>query len=73
MHLRENLALLPAGDAASGAASGSLRTFVTDEASRFTMLAARFLNMQIEQPTLVDPHALYALPADQTVTLRATG
>jgi glutamate racemase len=53
--------------------SGSLRTFVTDEASRFTMLAARFLDMQIAPPTLVDPHMLYALPTDQTPILRATG
>lgn len=33
--------------------SGTLRTFVTDDPQRFAMLAARFLDMEIEKPTLV--------------------
>ncbi|MDP9172519.1 MAG: glutamate racemase [Planctomycetota bacterium] len=52
---------------------GTLRAFVTDDAARFTMLAARFLDMEISPPTLVDPHALYASPAREAITLRATG
>jgi hypothetical protein len=35
-------------------ASGSLRTFVTDDPDRFVLLAARFLGMEIERPTLVE-------------------
>jgi glutamate racemase len=53
-------------------ATGTLQTFVTDEASRFTMLAAKFLDMRIEAPTLVDPHSLYATHND-AMALRPTG
>jgi glutamate racemase len=36
-------------------ATGSLRTFVTDDPKRFVLLAARFLGMEIDPPTLVQP------------------
>jgi glutamate racemase len=36
-------------------ATGSLRTFVTDDPNRFALLAARFLGMEIDPPTLVEP------------------
>jgi glutamate racemase len=39
-------------------ATGSLRTFVTDDPDRFAFLAARFLGMEIERPTLVEPGEL---------------
>jgi glutamate racemase len=35
-------------------AIGRLRTFVTDDPDRFAALAARFLDMEIERPTLVN-------------------
>lgn len=35
------------------AATGTLRTFVTDDPERFAAMAARFLEMEIEKPTLV--------------------
>jgi glutamate racemase len=37
-------------------AAGRLRTFVTDDPDRFAALAARFLEMEIERPTLVRPN-----------------
>jgi glutamate racemase len=37
-------------------AAGRLRTFVTDDPDRFAALAARFLEMEIEKPTLVKPN-----------------
>ena len=37
-------------------ATGRLRTFVTDDPDRFGALAARFLEMEIERPTLVKPN-----------------
>jgi glutamate racemase len=48
---------------------GSLRTFVTDDARRFTALASRFLGMKIDPPTLVEPWQLYT--ADEPPLLRA--
>jgi glutamate racemase len=38
-----------------GTPTGRLRTFVTDDPDRFVALAARFLDMEIERPTLVKP------------------
>jgi glutamate racemase len=35
--------------------TGRLRTFVTDDPDRFATLAARFLELEIERPTLVRP------------------
>ncbi|HEX4056431.1 MAG TPA: glutamate racemase [Tepidisphaeraceae bacterium] len=52
-------------------AAGSLRTFVTDDPNRFVLLAARFLGMEIDPPTLVEPRDLPET-ADRT-PLRATG
>ena len=44
---------------------GTLRTFVTDDPSRFKKLASRFLGVSIELPTWVSPDELYALrPTD---------
>jgi glutamate racemase len=52
-------------------AVGSLRTFVTDDPERFASLAARFLGMDIESPTLVD---LSDGPeSDELAALRPTG
>ena len=39
-----------------GMPTGRLRTFVTDDPDRFVALAARFLEMEIERPTLVKPN-----------------
>jgi glutamate racemase len=47
--------------------SGSLHSFVTDDAWRFTTLASRFLGMQIDPPTLVEPPQLDAGDADEAV------
>jgi len=44
--------------------SGSLRSFVTDDAWRFTTLASRFLGLKIDPPTLVEPGQLDATDAD---------
>jgi hypothetical protein len=47
-----------------------LRTFVTDDPDRFAMLASRFLEMEIERPTLVKP----LMPdVSAPVVLRAAG
>jgi glutamate racemase len=48
-------------------AAGSLRTFVSDDPERFASLAARFLEMEIEPPTLVRPE--YAAKAEPRVQL----
>ena len=40
---------------ATAANESSLRTFVTDDPERFVLLAWRFLDMEIEKPTLVKP------------------
>jgi glutamate racemase len=46
---------------------GTLRTFVTDDPSRFKKLASRFLGVPIDLPTWVSPDELYALcPAPRT-------
>jgi len=55
----------------SPSASGTLRTFVTDDPERFAMLASRFLEMEIEPPTLVKP--LEAPEPSAPVALRAAG
>ena len=39
---------------------GTLRTFVTDDPSRFKKLASRFLGVPIDLPTWVSPDELYA-------------
>ena len=52
-------------------ATGTLRTFVTDDPDRFAALAARFLEMEIEKPTLVKPNAQPDSPAPSI--LRAAG
>jgi len=39
---------------------GTLRSFVTDDPSRFKKLASRFLGVSIELPTWVSPDELYA-------------
>jgi glutamate racemase len=54
----------------SPSATGTLRTFVTDDPERFAMLASRFLEMEIEPPTLVKP--LVPEPS-APVVLRAAG
>lgn len=59
---------------------GSLRSFVTDDAWRFTTLASRFLGTRIDPPTLVETRQLYAqdpdaaenTAADTAVALRVT-
>jgi len=54
----------------SPSATGTLRTFVTDDPERFAMLASRFLEMEIERPTLVKP----LMPdVSAPVVLRAAG
>jgi glutamate racemase len=54
-----------AGMDAQNSVTGSLRTFVTDDPERFAFLAARFLGMEIERPTLVEPDELGGdLPED---------
>jgi len=55
----------------SPSATGTLRTFVTDDPERFAMLASRFLEMEIEPPTLVKP--LDAPEPSAPVVLRAAG
>lgn len=40
--------------------SGTLKTFVTDDPSRFKKLASRFLGVPIDLPTWVSPDELYA-------------
>jgi len=55
----------------SPSATGTLRTFVTDDPERFAMLASRFLEMEIERPTLVKP--LDAPELSAPVVLRAAG
>lgn len=42
---------------------GTLRTFVTDDPSRFRKLASRFLGVPIDLPTWVSPDELYATRA----------
>jgi len=56
--------------------TGSLRTFVTDDPDRFAFLASRFLGMEIERPTLVEPGDDLAGEVLETVAqppLRAAG
>jgi len=55
----------------SPSATGTLRTFVTDDPERFAMLASRFLEMEIERPTLVKPLDVPELSAP--LVLRAAG
>jgi glutamate racemase len=55
----------------SPSATGTLRTFVTDDPDRFAMLASRFLEMEIERPTLVKPLDVPELSAP--LVLRAAG
>jgi glutamate racemase len=55
----------------SPSATGTLRTFVTDDPERFVTLASRFLEMEIERPTLVKPLDEPELSAP--VVLRAAG
>jgi glutamate racemase len=43
----------------AGAAKGSLRCYVTDDAQRFGRLASRFLGSEIDAPTCVSPDLLY--------------
>jgi glutamate racemase len=52
-------------------ATGTLRTFVTDDPERFAMLASRFLEMEIEPPTLVRPRDVPESPAP--LVLRVAG
>ncbi|MGA2442931.1 MAG: glutamate racemase [Tepidisphaeraceae bacterium] len=54
----------------SPSATGTLRTFVTDDPERFAMLASRFLEMEIERPTLVKP---LVPDVSAPVALRAAG
>jgi glutamate racemase len=58
------------------AASGSLRTYVTDDPDRFAQLAARFLGMEIERPIFVDPMNAPEITEDPVIwtdALRPTG
>jgi hypothetical protein len=52
-------------------ATGTLRTFVTDDPQRFAVLASRFLEMEIDPPTLVNLSDVPEFP--QHVSLRAAG
>jgi glutamate racemase len=60
----------------SPAAAGSLRTFVSDDPDRFATLAARFLEMEIDAPTLVrlsDSKEPEPLENDRLPVFRAVG
>jgi glutamate racemase len=52
-------------------ATGRLRTFVTDDPDRFAAMAARFLEMEIERPTLVKPNG--EPDSSAPMVLRAAG
>lgn len=51
--------LAAAGLIRKDSGGGELRCFVSDNTPRFKRLAAQFLGMRIEPPTLVTPEALY--------------
>jgi glutamate racemase len=52
--------------------TGTLRSFVTDDAARFATLASRFLGFSIEAPMPVMPDELYSLKNSQPMRLRVS-
>ena len=52
--------------------TGTLRVYVTDDPPKFTMMASRFLQMQIDPPELVKTGELYSA-ASPPIALQAAG